>query len=260
MKLDPRATAAGVRLVAHEELGSTNAEALEVARLGERGPLWITARRQTAGRGRHGRVWISDRGNLSASLLLTPSVPTEHWPQLSFAAALAIHDAVVQVAKELKPQLTIKWPNDVLLEGAKLAGILLEVERANGGDHGAVVVGIGVNCASHPRNTDHPATDLSAAGISPEAVFAALSAAMLERLAQWDAGRGFSAIRADWLARVDGLGQDVRVRLVDRNLFGRFETIDATGGLVLRFSDGTVTTIASGDVFLSRTAVPTTSS
>src|SRR5215472_11412755 len=118
MKLEPRATAAGVRLVAHEVLGSTNAEALSLARQGERGPLWVTADRQSAGRGRRGRAWISPPGNLYASLLLTGPAAAEHWPQLSFVAALAIHDAVVEVA-DLKPQLAIKWPNDLLLAGAK---------------------------------------------------------------------------------------------------------------------------------------------
>src|SRR5215469_2812357 len=153
MKLEPRATAAGVRLIAHEVLGSTNAEALRLARQGERGPLWIAADRQTAGRGRRGRAWISPRGNLYASLLLTEPAAAEHWSQLSFVAALAMHDAVVEIAGDLKPLLTIKWPNDLLLAGAKLGGILIEAESGIS----AVVVGIGVNCASHPADTEFPA-------------------------------------------------------------------------------------------------------
>jgi BirA family biotin operon repressor/biotin-[acetyl-CoA-carboxylase] ligase len=128
MKLEPRASAAGVQLVAHDVLGSTNAEALRLARQGERGPLWITANRQTAGRGRRERSWISEPGNLYASLLLTAPSPAEHWPELSFVAALAIHDAIVEVAAELKSRLAIKWPNDLLLAGAKFAGILIEGE------------------------------------------------------------------------------------------------------------------------------------
>src|SRR6266699_1187512 len=148
MKLEPRATAAGVRLIAHEVLGSTNAEALNLARQGERGPLWVTADRQSAGRGRRRRAWISPPGNLYASLLLTRPAAAQHWPQLSFVAALAIHDAVVEVAADLKPRLAIKWPNDLLLAGAKFAGILIEGE----GDVNAVAVGIGVNCADASRN------------------------------------------------------------------------------------------------------------
>ena len=107
MKLEPRATAAGVRLIAHEVLGSTNTEALRLARHGERGPLWVTAVRQSAGRGRRGRAWMSPLGNLYASLLLTEPAAAEHWPQLSFVAALAIHDAVVEIAGDLKPLLAI---------------------------------------------------------------------------------------------------------------------------------------------------------
>lgn len=254
MKLDPRASAAGVRLKTHDVLGSTNVEALNLARQGERGPLWVTARQQTAGRGRRGRDWISEPGNLYASLLLTAPSPAEHWPELSFVAALAIHDAIVEVASKLKPRLAIKWPNDLLIAGAKLAGILIEAE---GGEEGAVVVGIGVNCASHPAGTEHPATDLAAVGapISPEAMIAALSAKMLGRLAQWNQGEGFSTVRADWLARAAGVGEEVWVRLADREIAGRFETLDERGGLVLRLPDGKSTIIAAGDVFM-RAAVP----
>jgi BirA family transcriptional regulator, biotin operon repressor / biotin---[acetyl-CoA-carboxylase] ligase len=254
MKLDPRASAAGVRLKTHDVLGSTNAEALNLARQGERGPLWVAARRQTAGRGRRGRDWVSEPGNLYASLLLTAPSSAEHWPELSFVAALAIHDAIVEVAAELRPQLAIKWPNDLLLAGAKFAGILIEAE---GGEEGAVVVGIGVNCASHPAGTEHPATDLAAAGaqVSPETMIAALSAKMLGRVAQWNQGEGFSTIRADWLARAAGVGEDVRVRLADREIAGRFEALDERGGLVLRLPDGKSTTIAAGDVFM-RATVP----
>jgi BirA family biotin operon repressor/biotin-[acetyl-CoA-carboxylase] ligase len=259
MKLDPRATAAGMRLVAHEVLGSTNAEALALARNGERGPLWITASRQTAGRGRRGRAWVSEPGNLFVSLLLTDRAPPERWPELSFVAALALHDAVVELAPTLKPRLAIKWPNDLLLAGEKFAGILIEGE---GGHDGAVAVGIGVNCASHPADTDQPATDLAAAGaqVSPKALFAALSAKMLGRLAQWNAGEGFATVRADWLARAAGVGEDIRVRLPDREVSGRFEALDEAGSLVLRRADGKRETIAAGDVFLDPPSPPSAGS
>src|SRR5258706_12535830 len=160
MKLEPRATATGVQHVAQEVLGATNAGACLWAAKGEQGPLWTAADRQTAGRGRRGRAWISPPGNLHASLLLTQPAAAEHWPQLSFVAALAIHDAVVAVADHLKPLLAIKWPNDVLLAGAKLAGILIEAESGTS----VVAVGIGINCAFHPADTDFPTTDLAAAG------------------------------------------------------------------------------------------------
>jgi BirA family biotin operon repressor/biotin-[acetyl-CoA-carboxylase] ligase len=246
MKLEARASAAGVRLVAHEVLGSTNAEALRLARQGECGPLWVVADRQTAGRGRRGRAWISPPGNLYASLLLTAAAPVEHWPELSFVAALAVHDAVVEAAPDLKTRPAIKWPNDLVLAGAKFAGILIE------GENGAVAVGIGVNCADHPAGMDYPATDLAAAGapVSPAALFGALSVKMIGRIAQWNGGGGFSTIRTDWLARAAGLGEEVRVRLADRDLTGRFEAIDPAGSLVLRLRTGKTTTIAAGDVFM----------
>ena len=147
-ELDPRATAAGVRLLTYDEIDSTNAEALRLLRQGERGPLWISAQRQSAGRGRRGRKWVSVPGNLHASLLLTEPGPAEHWPQLAFVAALAVHDAIVEVAPEIRPLLELKWPNDLLLSGAKFAGILIEGE--GGEEGGAVAIGIGVNCTAHP--------------------------------------------------------------------------------------------------------------
>src|SRR5258708_36487309 len=112
MELDPRASAAGVRLLAYDEIDSTNAEALRLKRQGRHGPLWITAERQSAGRGRRGRKWISVAGNLHTSLLLTEPGPAEHWPQLSFGAALAVHDAGVEVAPGLRPLLGVEWPKD----------------------------------------------------------------------------------------------------------------------------------------------------
>jgi BirA family biotin operon repressor/biotin-[acetyl-CoA-carboxylase] ligase len=250
MQLDPRASAAGVRLIAHEVLVSTNAEALSLAGRGEQGPLWVTAGRQTGGRGRRGRTWVSERGNLFASLLLTDTAPAEHWPELAFVAALAIHDAVAEVAPALRAQLAIKWPNDLLLGGKKFSGILIEGEGGAGGA-GSVVVGIGVNCVSHPGDTDYPATDLKAAGaeVTAETLFTALSAKMLGRLAQWNDGEHFSTIRADWLSRAAGRGGQVQVRLAeDTVVSGRFEDVDEAGRLVLTLADGSRKAIAAGDV------------
>lgn len=247
MQLDPRASAAGVQLIAHEVLVSTNAEALALAGRGERGPLWVTAGRQTGGRGRRGRSWVSEPGNLFASLLLTDAAPAEHWPELAFVAALAIHDAVAEAAPGLRPQLFIKWPNDLLLSGKKFSGVLIEGE---GGEQGAVVVGIGVNCVSHPADTDYPATDLAAAGaaVTAEALFTVLSVKMLGRLAQWNAGEHFSTIRADWLARAAGRGDLIRLRLADQELVGRFDDVDDAGRLVLSLPEGGRKSIAAGDV------------
>ncbi|MSO68247.1 MAG: biotin--[acetyl-CoA-carboxylase] ligase [Pseudolabrys sp.] len=238
---------AGVRHIAYETLGSTNAEALARARAGERGPLWVTAKSQSAGRGRRGSIWASPPGNLYATLLLSePSAP-EHAPQLSFVAALALHDAITECAPQLGPLLKVKWPNDLLLGGAKLAGILIEGESD---PVFSVAIGIGVNCATHPENTAYLATDLAANGalVTPAQLLALLPAAMLRRLDQWQRGQGFAAVRADWLKRAAGLGEDIRVRLPEREIAGRFQGLDDAGRLLVEQSGG-VATVTAGDVF-----------
>jgi len=238
---------AGVRHIAYETLGSTNAEALALARAGERGPLWITAQSQSAGRGRRGNAWISPPGNLYATLLVTePSAP-EHAPQLSFVAALALHDAVAARASQLGPALKVKWPNDLLVGRAKLAGILVEGESD---PVFTVAIGIGVNCATHPSDVAYPATDLASNGVlvTPDALMPQLAMSMQQRLAQWGGGQGFAAIRADWLKRAAGLGEVLRVRLSARELAGRFQGLDEAGRLLLAQDNG-VTTITAGEVF-----------
>jgi BirA family biotin operon repressor/biotin-[acetyl-CoA-carboxylase] ligase len=238
---------AGVRHVSFDTLGSTNAEALARARAGESGPLWITACTQTAGRGRRSSAWISEPGNLYATLLLTEPSPKQAGPQLSFVAALALHDAVAECAPQVGPMLSLKWPNDLLLGGKKLAGILIEGESEPAF---AVAIGIGANCARHPSETRYPATDLLAAGavVMPGRLAEALSAAMQARLAQWRRGEGFAAIRTDWLKRAAGLGQKIEVRLPEKDLSGFFEGLDEAGHLVLTGPAGR-TTVTVGEVF-----------
>lgn len=247
MQLDPAVARAGVKHLALQAVGSTNAEALQQARFRERGPLWVTAKNQTAGRGRRGNSWASPPGNLYASLLLTEPSPRAVAPQLSFVAALALHDALGDCAPRLGPLFKVKWPNDILLGSDKLAGILVEGESD---PVFAVVIGFGVNCISHPLDTFYPATNLKLAGalVTPEALFAALSGAMPRRLAQWQSGTGFASIRADWLARAAGLGEEIRVRLPERELRGRFKGVDEVGRLLVQ-QDDKVETVTAGEVF-----------
>ena len=249
MQLHPDAEAAGVRLIAYDTLGSTNVEALARGRAGERGPLWITAARQTAGRGRRGNAWVSEPGNLYASLLLTDPAPAPHLPGICFVAALGVRDAVCGLASELSSRLQLKWPNDMLLDGAKLAGILIEAESLGG--RTTIAAGIGVNCVHHPVGLAYPASSLSAYGVSvsPESVFGELSRTMLTRLAQWDRGAGFATIRAEWLSHAAGIGGDIHVRLADRELTGTFETLDPAGRLMLRLPGGALEAITAGEVF-----------
>jgi BirA family transcriptional regulator, biotin operon repressor / biotin---[acetyl-CoA-carboxylase] ligase len=250
MRLDPAAEEAGYRLKAHETLPSTNAEALldAIAHPFNAEPLWITARQQTAGRGRRGNSWVSPVGNLYATLLLkNPSKP-QLAPQLSFVAAVAVHDAILDRAPALRPKLTCKWPNDTLCAGAKVAGILIESHEVDGFN---VAIGVGVNCVDHPVDVSHPAIDLARAGVAVSAddLFVALSRAMMRRLDQWRSGDGFSAVRSDWIDRAAGIGGEMQVRLPDRALFGRWEALDESGCLLLRLADGTLERIAAGDVF-----------
>jgi BirA family biotin operon repressor/biotin-[acetyl-CoA-carboxylase] ligase len=253
MRLDPAAAAAGVCLACYDEIGSTNTEALSRARRGERGPLWIVAQRQTSGRGRHGRLWISEPGNLYATLLLSEPGPLHRAPERAFVAAIATNDAVAEAAPALQPQLRLKWPNDLLYGGAKLAGILIE------GEGTTVAVGIGVNCRHHPADAAYPATDLAARGaaVSPEYLMELLSKTMMVRLSQWAAGAGFAAIRQAWLARAQDHGSEIRVRIGERRLCGRYEGIDETGRLLLRSAGGVLDAITAGDVLgAAPTSVP----
>jgi BirA family biotin operon repressor/biotin-[acetyl-CoA-carboxylase] ligase len=238
---------AGVRHKTYDTLGSTNAEALALARAGERGPLWVTAKTQTAGRGRRGKAWASAPGNLYATLLLTePSAP-EFAPQLSFVAGLALWDALLCFGPMLFRMMFLKWPNDLLIGGSKIAGILIEGESD---PKFSVAIGIGVNCAVHPAGTAFPATDLGYLGIrvTPMRLLVVLSTMLDARLGQWQRGKGFAATRADWLDHAYGLGRDILVRLPERELSGRFEGLDDAGHLLLRGADG-VTTVPAGEVY-----------
>ena len=272
MQLDPAAAAAGVRLAQLPSVDSTNREARTRSRSGEAGPLWITAETQTAGRGRGGRSWFSPPGNLYASLLMREPAPASRVPELAFVAALAVRDAIVAAAPALTPQLALKWPNDILLGGAKCAGILIEGEHEPSAGM-SVIIGIGVNCAHspdspgefRPREGDpilYPATALAAQGaeITPEQLFARLSATMLKRLAQWDHGRGFDGILSDWLAAARGIGEPIRVRTGNGERTGCFSGIDASGRLMLGLGSGQIELISAGDVFpLTERPAPGTS-
>ena len=255
IRLGPQAAARGYRLDYIDSVGSTNAVALMRAReQGEPGPLWIVGGEQTAGRGRMGRQWTSPRGNLYASLLLTDPCPTEKAPELGFVAGVALAEAANATLGQ-REDLGLKWPNDLLCAGAKLSGMLLEATRLPSGALGAVI-GIGVNCRSHPDIPNYPTTDLETimpgAG-DPAALFAALSDAMTRALATWARGTNFEAIRQEWLAACLGRGRPIKVALGDRTIEGVFDTIDAHGRLLVLTADGP-TAIDAGDVLLGSSA------
>jgi BirA family biotin operon repressor/biotin-[acetyl-CoA-carboxylase] ligase len=227
-----------------DEVGSTNDWLMTRADALPDGH-WVIADRQTAGRGRRGRVWNDAAGNFMGSVLVKAHGPVQ---QLSFVAALALHDALAELAGAPE-RLALKWPNDVLLDGLKCSGILLE--RQGTGREGALVIGIGVNLAHHPNGTERPATSLAAAGLAVPT-----SAALLEELApafaHWRsvwAGQGFAPIRTAWLARASGVGGRIVARLGHENPEGLFAGLADDGALLLKLDDGSTRAILAGDVF-----------
>lgn len=226
------------------EVDSTNAEALRMAAAGQNGPVWIQALRQTAGRGRRGRQWTSQTGNLFASLLIEPSQGLAQMGQVSFVAALAASDMVGGFAPTA--DVKVKWPNDVLTNGAKIVGILLEVAPKRQ----ALAIGIGVNLVHCPADTPYGAmslTDLGVAAPAPQDALPPLAHSFARWYARWQT-QGFSPIREAWLARATGLGREICVRLPREEVRGTFEGVDADGALLL--SRGSRRrTIAAGDVF-----------
>src|SRR3954447_1281145 len=251
--LGPRAVSAGYRLAAFDRVGSTNAEALARARGGERGPLWLVTSEQTAGRGRRHRPWIAPRGNLAASILEVMAVPPAVAATLGFAAGVALVAALRSAGSD-EIAFALKWPNDVMANGEKLAGILLEAEVV--GDRLAVVVGIGTNVVAAPEGTPTPATSLHALGIqlTAEQLFAALCDAWAEFRGIWDDGRGFAEIRRRWLQHAAGLGGPVCIVSGGSTVTGSFDTIDAIGCMIVRTSDSRRLPISAGDVYFGAAA------
>lgn len=241
-----------VPILTFEELDSTNAEARRRARAGERGPVWLMARRQTSGVGRRGRTWDGGEGNLTATLLLTLDKPPTEVAQLAFVAGLAAWTAIAAFVPA--GIVTLKWPNDVLIGGRKACGTLIESGSAAAGGTWAAV-GIGVNLVTYPKAVERPAAALVdhlsphvARAPSPDQALAVLAETFDVTLALWLA-QGFEPIRQAWLARADGLGGACTARLEQETLSGVAEGLDADGALLLRLPDGVLRRITAGDVF-----------
>jgi len=265
------ARAAGYRLRGFDSIGSTNTEALAAAEAGDPGGLWFAARQQTAGRGRRGRQWESPAGNLAASLLIVPEADPTLAATLGFVAGVALNRALAQLLPEGRlrvgldgadgsaeggpARIALKWPNDVLADGAKLAGILLE-GRKTPDNRQAVVIGFGVNVVAAPSGLPYPATSLVELGAadSAESVFATLSDAWVEAFRLWNDGRGVESILREWRSAAAGIGAPVAINQNGAVLRGIFETIDGSGRLIVRAPDDRRIAITAGDVHFGATA------
>ena len=213
---------------------------------------WGVVDQQTGGRGRQGRVWSSPIGNLYASLALIDPCEIRFSPQIGFVAGLAAHQALSSLA-DLGARLKLKWPNDLLLDGAKLSGQLLEGRNHNG--HLLLVVGIGINLAHHPDDTPYPAIDLASSGVhlDVEMVLKALCDAFDRLLSVWDRGQGFARIRQLWLDHAAYLDKAIEIRTERGVLRGRFAGLDAEGRLLLhpdtQGQEQGLKTIEAGDFY-----------
>jgi BirA family biotin operon repressor/biotin-[acetyl-CoA-carboxylase] ligase len=239
-----------LRVLHFERLDSTNEEALRQLAAGAQDSLWIVAEEQTKGRGRGGRHWQSPKGNLYASLLLRLNAGATVATQLSFVAALAAYDAITtELAPVQIPGLRLKWPNDLMLNGAKIAGILIESLAAPDGKGLAAIVGIGINVSVAPATLERP---VGALGHEPAAcarVCGALCNAFAAWLDRWKEGRGFPAIREAWLALAHSPGEPISVNLNGTSIRGRFHGVGEGGALELETAPGVVITVNAGDIY-----------
>ena len=244
--------APGWRVQRFEDVASTNDEARRAALAGDPGDAWFVAERQSAGRGRHERPWVSPRGNLHASALLIDPCPVERGAEIGFVAGVALIDSLRAFGGR-KARFALKWPNDVLVDGAKLAGILVEGMTLPNRRF-AAIVGIGVNCASAPEGLAYPATSLTKAlgeEIHAAALFDALHGTFAAALAHWARGENFAGIRQLWLERAVKLGAAMSVKRGAEARDGVFDGLDASGRLRLKRADGAVELIEAGDVALA---------
>ena len=229
-----------------DTIDSTNEEARRRALTGDPGNLWIVAGEQTAGRGRRGRAWVSPGGNLHASALLIDPCPQARAPQLGFVAGVALAKAAEDLGAG---SARLKWPNDLVVDGAKCAGMLLEAV-ALADRRVACVVGVGVNCAHAPEGVGYPTAVMGNGRIAAAELFERLAARFAETLDVWAEGRNFAAIRAEWLERAAGLATIVRIEDARGRREGAFEGLDADGRLLFRGEGGTEA-IEAADLWIS---------
>ena len=239
------------KLTAYDTVSSTNVEARKIADEGAAEGHIVWAKRQEQGVGRRGRQWVSPEGNLYCSLILRPECDAASAARLSFLVALGLHKAISQF---LKPEFVakLKWPNDVLINGCKTSGILLESKTKPEGGIDYVIAGTGINISTYPEKTDGlPATSLNAVGanVSIEDVFSAYAYAILDLYMIWKR-EGFAPIRDQWLTHATGIGSQIVVRLSNETFEGVFSGLDEQGALILTMNSGQRKLITAGEVFI----------
>ena len=237
-------------LVSLESVGSTMDEARRLAERGADDGTLVWAREQTSGRGRQSREWDSPRGNLYLTLILRPDCAPADSAQLGFATALGMADAIGSVCPPL--DVTFKWPNDVLLNGRKVSGILLESKSRADGSLDWLLLGVGTNVATFPKETAYPATSLRFEGTPPDVTEVDLLEAFGRHYLGWVnrwLDEGFAPLRNAWLRHAISKGEEIQVRLPQETLQGVFRDLDADGRLLLELPGGGLRTIAAGDVF-----------
>jgi len=266
--LGPKAAARGYRLHGFDSVGSTSTEAVRAVQAGDIGDVWFAALRQTEGRGRRGRQWETPHGNLAASLLVVPDCDPAITATLGFVAGVALNRALGSLVPgaevklgidgadgQDKSRIALKWPNDVLADGAKLAGVLLEAQKRPDGRM-AIVIGMGVNVVAAPEGLPYPAASISALGwdVTAQAILGALTDEWVDAVELWDGGRNVAGILELWRSSAAGIGAPVAVSRDGEVVRGVFETIDDAGRLIVRSNDNSRVAITAGDVHFGATA------
>jgi BirA family biotin operon repressor/biotin-[acetyl-CoA-carboxylase] ligase len=244
----------GAKLLHFEAIDSTNAEAHRLVKDGERAPLWILADSQSRGRGRLGRSWVSEPGNLYSTFVFsfTGAAPTAS--QIGFVAALAIRDTALAILPSGSPPILIKWPNDVQLGGAKFAGILPETLVQAGDGRITLALGMGINLAHAPEATPYAVTALArhGAALAPRQCLDILDRSLTHWLAIWHEGRGFAKIREAWLAHAAGIGSDFTAIVDHEEVCGKFANLGDDGAMILVLADGSLKPVHAGEVQVRR--------
>lgn len=237
------------RAVHLDSVGSTSDELRHFAENNVADRVWLTAGEQLSGKGRRGRAWHSPKGNFYGSLYLENPCALSQVGFFPLVVAVAVHGAIESALKSSGVETQIKWPNDVLIDGSKCCGMLLEADRK--GDTLSIIVGCGTNLVAFPDDTPYPATSLKHCGadITPSDMLHYLVSSFDEVLNIWSQGKGLQTIREMWLSHARGIGEEITVNLAEGPINGIFNSIDNDGVLQLKSDNGHVKQIAAGDVF-----------